>query len=345
MGVKMRYIGGKKLLLDNINNVIMSKIPEVSSVVDLFAGSGIVSNNFKSKGYRTISNDFLYFSYVMSKASIKLNKKPVFKNLGIDNPIKYLNELTLADTSFYVNQCFIYNNYSPVGKCKRMYFQPENALKIDIIRLTIEKWYTDELITEDEYFYLLSALINAVPFVSNITGVYAAYLKFWDKRTYKTLKLTEPVITSNGKKNECYNSDFTELLSKKCDLLYADPPYNSREYLPNYHILETIARYDYPNIHGVTGMRNYDKQKSVFCKKSTVASAFETMIRDCKSKYILISYNNEALLSTEELSDICRRYAIDDSFKLFEYSYQRYKSKIPNNTAGLKEQLYLLRRR
>ncbi len=91
-------------------------------------------------------------------------------------------------------------------------------------------------------------------------------------------------------------------------------------------------------------MRNYDDQKSVFCKKSTVASAFETMIRDCQSKYILISYNNEALLSTEALSDICRHYAVGDSFKLFEYSYRRYKNKIPNNTAGLKEQLYLLRR-
>lgn len=99
-----------------------------------------------------------------------------------------------------MDQCFIYNNYSPVGQCERMYFQPENALKIDIIRLTIEKWYTEELITENEYFYLLSSLINAVPFVSNITGVYAAYLKFWDKRTYKTIKLTEPIITNNGKK-------------------------------------------------------------------------------------------------------------------------------------------------
>ena len=78
-------------------------------------------------------------------------------------------------------------NYSPVGDCNRMYFQPENAMKIDIIRLTIEKWYKSDLITEDEYFYLLASLINAVPFVANITGVYAAYLKFWDERTYKKL--------------------------------------------------------------------------------------------------------------------------------------------------------------
>ncbi len=161
----MRYIGGKSLLLENINNVITSEIPKVSSVVDLFAGSGIVSNSFKSNGYRTISNDFLYFSYVMSRASIGLNRKPSFKKLGIADPVRYLNALTIADTSYEIDQCFIYNNYSPVGDCERMYFQPENAMKIDIIRLTIEKWHTEELISEDEYFYLLSALINAVPFI------------------------------------------------------------------------------------------------------------------------------------------------------------------------------------
>ena len=340
----MRYIGGKGQLLNVINDVISSQTSGISSVIDLFSGSGVVSKNFKSKGFRTISNDYLYFSYVMSKAEIELDKTPQFKDLGIKDPIGYLNSLTFADSGVDIDQCFIYNNYSPVGDCKRMYFQPDNALKIDIIRLTIEQWKKGNLITNDEYYYLLSALINSVPFVANITGVYAAYLKFWDERTYKTLELIEPDIISNGRKNKCYNCDFSELLSKRCDLLYADPPYNSREYLPNYHILETIARYDYPEIHGVTGMRNYDEQKSVFCKKNTVTSAFEMMIRDCQSKYILISYNNEALIPTEELSNICRRYAVDDSFKLFEYDYRRYKNKIPNNTAGLKEQLYLLRR-
>ena len=322
----MRYIGGKSLLLDNINGVISSEINGISSVIDLFAGSGAVSHYFKSNGLKTISNDFLYFSYVLG------------------NPIEYLNCLTLTDTEFKIEDCFIYNHYSPVGDCRRMYFRPENALKIDIIRMTIEKWKNNSLISENEYFYLLSALINAVPFVANITGVYAAYLKYWDERTYKSIQLKKPVIINNSQDNECYNLDYTELLNKNCDLLYADPPYNSREYLPNYHVLETIARYDYPEIHGVTGMRNYDNQKSVFCKKNMVYSAFETLVRDCKSKYILISYNNEALLSTQELSDICREYAVNGSFKLFEYSYRRYKNKIPNNAKGLKEQLYFLRR-
>lgn len=340
----MRYIGGKSLQLDNINNIIKSEIGSVSSVIDLFAGSGVVSQNFKTLGYRTVSNDFLFFSYVLQRCSIALNKKPRFKELGIDEPIKYLNALKFEDSGLSKSECFIYNSYSPTGGCERMYFQPDNALKIDTIRLTIQKWYEEGLINDDEYYYLLAVLINAVPYVANITGVYAAYLKYWDDRTFNPLILEEPTIINNRKKNTCFNVDYKELLGKKCDLLYADPPYNSREYLPNYHILETVARYDYPEISGVTGMRKYDDQKSVFCKKNTVKEAFSTLVRDCKCRYILISYNNEGLLSTSELSDICAQYAVGDSFKLFEFDYRRYKNKIPNNKAGLKEQLYFLRR-
>ncbi|MCM1062813.1 MAG: DNA adenine methylase [Eubacterium sp.] len=341
----MRYIGGKSLQLDNINSVINSETDSVSSVIDLFAGSGVVSQNFKAQGYRTISNDFLFFSYVLQRCFIALNKKPQFKILGITDPIRYLNELNFEDADLSKDECFIYNNYSPTEDCERKYFQPNNALKIDIIRLTIQKWYASGLIGEDEYYYLLAALINAVPYVSNITGVYAAYLKHWDDRTFKPLTLVEPTIINNQKTNLCFNTDYKELLGRKCDLLYADPPYNSREYLPNYHILETIARYDYPEISGVTGVRRYDNQKSEFCKKGTVADAFNTLVRDCKCKYILISYNNEGLLSTSELSEICRQYAVGDSFRLYEFDYRRYKNKIPNNKAGLKEQLYFLRRR
>lgn len=340
----MRYIGGKSLLLDNINAVIAENADDATSVLDIFAGSTIVSDNFKKKGFTTLSNDFLFFSYVIQRGTIALNKKPTFAGLEIADPISYLNNLTIVDTDISIEQCFIYNNYSPVGECQRMYFQPDNALKIDIIRLMIENWYVNKKLTDDEYFYLLSCLINAVPFISNITGIYAAYLKHWDVRTYNTLELKEPELFDNGKINICYNKDYTELLSSEVDILYADPPYNSREYLPNYHLLETIARYDYPIIKGVTGMRDYTEQKSVFCKKATVETAFEQLIRDAAAKYILISYNNESLLPTEKLCEICRTYAVGDSFKLYEYDYRRYKNKIPNNTEGLKEQLYFLRR-
>ena len=339
----MRYIGGKALLLDAIIETINSETENVHTVIDIFSGSGVVGNALKAKGYRVLSNDFLYFSYVIARGTVGISTEPSFANFHFD-VIDYLNHLTLQDTEHTIDQCFIYNNYSPNENCNRMYFQNENAIKIDLIRLQIEDWKNAGLLTEDEYFYLLAALINAVPYVANITGVFGAYLKFWDKRTYHPLKLEKPSIIETDKQILCRNVDYKQLLTEKYDLLYADPPYNSREYLPNYHILETIAKYDYPQLQGVTGMRPYENQKSVFCRKNTVHSAFETLIKDCQSRYLLISYNNEGLIGTEDLSELCREYAVGDSFRLVEMDYRRYKNKIPNNKAGLKEQLYFLRR-
>ena len=338
----MRYIGGKTQLLEYIKE----QIPEdVDSIIDLFSGSGAVANFFKEKNYTTYSNDLLYFSYVLLRGELCLNKFPDFKNLGFD-PINYLNSIDITKTNFNIKDCFIYQNYTPHDECKRMYFQPQNGLKIDLIRLTIEKWKNENKINEDEYFYLLSSLLQAVPFVANITGVYSAYLKFWDARTYKELTLQKPKILKSRKNIQAFNMDCKNLLKTvSADLLYADPPYNSREYLPNYHILETIAKYDYPKIKGVTGMREYSKQKSDFCSKAKVKDAFENMIKLSNSKYILISYNNEGLISTEDLSNLCQKYAVKGTFKLTEIDYKRYKSKIPNNKKGLYEQLYFFEKK
>lgn len=337
----MRFIGGKSLLLDEIINVIKTNTKNVNSVIDIFSGSGVVSQRLKLEGYSTLSNDFLYFSYILNRGTIALNTLPTFDKLDIKNPIEYLNSLTIDDTDIELEKCFIYNNYSPNEKCSRMYFQNKNALKIDIIRITIEDWYKSGKLTDDEYYYLLASLISAVPYVSNITGVFAAYLKEWDVRTYNDLILEDFGIIQSDKVCSAFNKDCNELLPEiKADLLYADPPYNARQYLPNYHVLETIARYDYPELYGVTGMRNYDNQKSCFCQRSKVRQAFENMISKAQVKYVVVSYNNEGLLSTEELTDICKSYARKDTFKLVEIDYRRYKSKIPNNKKGLKEQLY-----
>lgn len=338
----MRYIGGKSQLLTDIQAVI-DTIPEnLKTVMDIFAGTGVVSTHLKEKGYNVISNDFLYFSYVMQKCHIELNEKPDFSKMKND-PIEILNNIDISNPCYPIDKCFIYNNYSPANS-DRMYFQKNNAIKIDLIRMTIEDWYNTNQIDEYGYFYLLTSLIEAVPYVANITGVYAAYLKFWDKRTFNPLVLQPPIIVRGSEKCLSLNYDYSEALKQKCDLLYADPPYNSREYLPNYHILETIARYDYPDIHGITGMRSYDKQKSDFSKKSKVAAAFEKLIKESNSKYILISYNNEGLLSTDELINICEKYAAPGTFRFSEFNYRQYKNKSANNTGNLKEQLYMLER-
>ena len=163
----MRYIGGKRLMIDNIMEAIKENTVDVKTVMDQFCGSGAVTSAFKKNGYKTISNDLIYFSYVLQRGTVCINKKSKFLNLNIQNPIEYLNNLKLEDTDIKIEDCFIYNNYSPNDNCERMYFQNENAIKIDIIRTTIENWKKDNLINEDEYFYFLASLLNAVPYVSN----------------------------------------------------------------------------------------------------------------------------------------------------------------------------------
>ncbi len=331
-------------MLENINEVINENTEGVNSVVDIFTGSGIVSENFKRQGFKVYSNDFLYFSYVLLKGTVGINKKPKFKKLGIKEPIEYLNSLDIDNHEIDEDKLFIYKNYSPNESCERMYFQNKNAIKIDLIRQKIEEWMNEGLLTQQEYFYLLASLIAAVPYIANITGVYGAYLKHWDNRTYNDLKLENPVLINNGVRNLCYNQDANKLIRKiKADLLYCDPPYNERQYLPNYHVLETIAKYDNPEIKGVTGMREYgEEEKSLYSRKNEAIIAFEDLIKRAKCRYILVSYNNEGILKTEEIEELMKKYGKEETFKLYEYPYRRYKNKIPNRSKGLKEQLYFI---
>lgn len=337
----MRYIGGKSNLLTDIEQVISTSTQNVNTIIDIFSGSGAVSSYLKSKNYNVLGNNIMYFSYVLSRGTTALNTTSVFDNLGIDNPIDYLNNLTIENTDININDCFIYQQYYPHDNIVRMYFQNNNAIKIDIIRITIEKWKINNLISDDEYYYLLAALIAAVPYIGNITGVYGAYLKHWNARTYTSLELKIPEIISTGQA-VFYNENCDVLLLAPTmigDLLYADPPYNFRQYPPNYHVVETIARYDNPVIHGVTGMRNYQAQKSDFCTVRGVEGAFLRLIENAQTRYVLISYNNEGLLSTEQLTSLYCEYAKINTFQLYEIDYRRYNN-AKTTYGGVMEQLY-----
>lgn len=326
-------------MLEKIIDVVRERTEDVRSITDVFSGTGVVAKAFKELGYFVNSNDILYFSYVLNKGTLEQNA-PIGDE--IKNIITHLNSLSIENAPWFdIGQAFIYQNYSPHDSCERMYFQCDNAIKIDLVRQEIERLRSH--VSESEYYYLLSLLINAVPYVSNITGTYGAYLKYWDKRTYNKLHLKEVEIHPSEAECHCYNLDAISLaLQVESDLVYLDPPYNGRQYLPNYHLLETIARYDNPIIRGVTGMRVDPEKMSGFCKKSKAKQAFEELLNSLNCRYILLSYNNEALLSTEEMSDIVRNAGIADTFTLYEYDYRRYKNKIPNNKKGLKEQLYFV---
>ena len=318
-------------MLENIKTVIESHAQgggENKIFCDLFSGTGAVAQFFK-QDYQIIANDMLYFPFIVTCARIENNTPPSFLKLrktGINDPIGFLDSLKAISNK----NCFIAENYSPHGKAGRMYLSGENSLRIDAIRQQIEKWKNNNLLSGKEYRYLLASLLEGVPFVSNITGTYGAYLKHWDKRALNRFSMARFDIKNNGKKNLCYNQDANELLKKiSGDILYIDPPYNTRQYLPNYHVLETIARYDAPKITGVTGLRPYDNLKSDYCVKQNVESVFDNLIAAADFKHIIISYSDDGLLSPDTILDILRRHCKGGKARLLTIPYSRYKGKQP----------------
>ncbi len=323
----MRYYGNKTKLLPFIEKVVQQTgINSNSTFVDLFAGTCAVAKHFKKLGYTVYANDTLEFSYALSKTFIELNKVPVFKKLKKELHAKdnqaiftFLNELTPTEEGF------IYKNYAPDNG--RQYFSNENAQKIDVIRTQIHDWKEADLVTELEYYYLITSLLQAVNLVSNVTGTYAAYLKTWDKRALKPLELKTVDIIESKNKNKAFKQDANELVkSLKSAILYLDPPYNNRQYASNYFLLELIAEGWFeqePIIYGITGMRQYNHQKSKYCSKMTALSAFQDLINEANTQCLLLSYNNEGIIPQ---TDIITTLSKLGEVEIFDETHKRYRS-------------------
>lgn len=352
----MRFIGSKLQLLEEIEGFINENIPQDKNQVfcDLFSGSVSVARFFK-KNYRIISNDIMHFSYILQKASIELNEIPNYLKLKKFLKLETLKEIfeyfentpvekLMEKFKIQESELFCYKNYTPTEENKRMYMTPENGIRIDVIRISIEKMLEKKYISENEFEYLLACLIEGVPYISNISGVYGAYLKNWDKRSLNEFKFIELNVENNNKKNKSHNRNAHELIQEvKGDILYLDPPYNNRQYLPNYHVLETISKYDYPIIKGVTGLRNYENEVSKFCKKKEAKEALEQIIKEAKFKYIVMSYSTDGILTIQEIEEIMRKYGKENTFKMADpIKYRKYKSKNEHIKKELHELLFFV---
>lgn len=333
-------------MLNHIDSFMSDNIAldDKMTFCDIFAGTASVSKFYKNR-FKILSNDSLYLSYVIQKASVENNHVPNFlglRRLGVDDVVRHFNEIRPEKIVFNGREPFILNYYSPASAEKRKYLSISNAKKIDYVRQLIEQWREYQNITEQEYFYLLAVLIEAVPYVSNIAGTYGAYLKHWDKRALNEIKFEHLEIVDNGRHNESYNDDANEFIRKiEGDILYIDPPYNERQYLPNYHLLETIAAYDDPEPYGVTGMRPYAHQKSLYCSKAKVLDAFDDLVSEAQFKHIVLSYSSEGLMSEDHIEKILKKNGIPQSYAFNKIPYRKYKSKI-NVNSNLDEYLFYI---
>lgn len=337
----MNYIGSKKSLLEFLEKSIYKVVNKDSfTFLDLFAGTGIVGQHFKKLGNTIVANDLQYYSFVLNKNYIE-NHKPLkflklkkeilnLKNSKIENRQKivcdYLNNLDLKEG-------FIYQNYCLGGAqnkvFQRQYFSDKNGKNVDTIRQKIEEWKQNNLINSNEYYFLLTTLLENIDKVANTASVYGAFLKKLKKSAQNTFTMKPAEFVYNNQRHQVFNDDIEALIEKiDGDVLYLDPPYNHRQYAPNYHLLETIAKYDNPQIKGKTGLRDYSNQKSKFSQKREVLKSFENLIQKAKVKYIFLSYNNEGLLSPEDIKKVMSQKG---KYGVFTKEYERFKADTDKN--------------
>ncbi len=300
--------------------MISEGLPQDGIFIDLFGGTGSVGRFFKEKGYKIISNDFMTYSYMAQFVLVGLNFMPSFSKIsqdGITSVLAELNNLTPI-------KGYVYENFAPDGKFSRRYFSSDNAMKIDAIREHIECWMDENLITEEEYNCLVYCLIDAADFVANISGTYGAYLKIWRSMALKEIRLIEPKIFNNNHNNIVHQEDANVLISKlQGTIVYLDPPYNQRQYASNFHVLESLAVWDKQLLNGKTGQRDYSMKRSSYSQKKNALKAFSDLILNTKSDYIVLSYNNEGIISHDDIKRELNNLGIVKEYKM---DYRRFRT-------------------
>ena len=323
----MRYIGSKANLLPEIQSVVTKYAPSAHSFCDLFAGTGVVGQLFKST-HKVISNDILYFSFVINAALIGLSGQPQFtrlrKELGSD-PVEFLNGLKV-DLNKATDADLAVREFSPAGHACRAYFTAANAYRIDKMRQRLNQWREADLLTDEEHLYLLAALLMEIPSVSNIAGTYGAFLKHWDKRAHKPIEVKHLKILASKDQNQVFNEDANSLIRRLSgDVIYIDTPYNSRQYSSNYHVLETIARYDFAELKGVTGTRVDSVGKSDYCQVARVENAFRDLFANCNFGHAVVSYSSDGLVTRKDLESIIGTTFKPRILETREIPYRRYR--------------------
>ncbi|MGL4942162.1 MAG: DNA adenine methylase [Thermoguttaceae bacterium] len=333
----MNYIGSKLSLLDFLESSIDAVVGDrfAGTFCDLFAGTGIVGSHFKKKGYKVIANDIQYYSYVLNRHYIGNHQELQFTSLVREIPS--LKPIAVEHRKDFVCDYlsrlegvagFIYQNYCLGGtqnaEIPRQYFSDDNGKLCDAIRQQIETWKEQRLVSDDEYYFLIASLLESVDRNANTASVYGAFLKRLKKSAQNRFVVKPADLILSEQCHEVFNADVNEIVGKvRGDILYLDPPYNHRQYATNYHLLETIAKYDNPQIHGKTGLREYSKQRSLYCLRTQVKKAFRDLVLKANTKYIFLSYNNEGLLTLDDIQEVMSLRGV---YGCFTREYNRFKA-------------------
>lgn len=328
----MDYIGSKAKLNNWIFNTLSKHIPKDEwnglYFMDGCCGSGATSKFAIKQGFHVKSNDLFKFAGVIIKGFAGINANSNETEEIISEHIKNINSIESIEG-------FFFKNYSV--DAGRSYFTDENAKKIDATRA-----YIDTVSDEKMKNYLLYMSLEGMSAVMNTTGVQAAFLKQIKERASKPF--TVRFVPTYQSSVVTFTGDLLDVVEQDTDILYIDPPYNNRQYGPNYHLYETFVRNDNPKLAGVTGLRDWQKEsKSRFCSKKTCRETFSSIVSASTAGIVMISYSSDGLLSEEELMSILTPYGKVTLYKKLQNRYKAdKKDKRTYDTSDLYEFLFVI---
>jgi len=303
----IKYIGSKRLLLPLITEVIEGLCPAPATVLDLFSGTSRVGHALKARGYRVIANDHNAYAHTLATCYVQADAQDV-----LEDAARLVAEFNaIPGVPGYFTQTF----------CEESrFFQPKNGARIDAIREAIAA----KCLEPELEAVMLVSLMEAADRVDSTTGLQMAYLKSWAPRAHNDLELRLPNILPRAAsgKGAATCLDAAQAASTQADIAYIDPPYNQHSYLGNYHIWETLIRWDKPEHYGVACKRaDVRSRPSLFNSRRNFAAAFRAVIEAVRAPVLIVSFNDEGYLPREEAEAIL---SARGELRTIERDYKRY---------------------
>jgi adenine-specific DNA-methyltransferase len=342
----VRYIGNKTRLLGFITKAIDRLRIPAGTVHDAFAGTAAVGRALKERGWRVASSDLMTYSYVFQRAYVVAQRAPSLGALRAGDADfrsalrapRFRSRAMTRDGSLRVVAEYLERWLDPQPGFftaqfadERTYFTAENGQRIEAIRAALQRWRDAQLIPDDTYYLLLAALIEGADRVANTAGVYAAYIKSWQPNALRPLELRPIAPVKGPRGSSAHLGDALDVARSlgRVDLLYVDPPYNTRQYPGYYHVPELIARgwsERAPMLRGKTGLLPADGQRSAWCSARRVRHALQDLLGATGARHVLVSYNSEGLLPEKVLKETLREASADGRVVCFRKTYRRYRA-------------------
>jgi adenine-specific DNA-methyltransferase len=302
----IKYIGSKRRLVPELGE--LAERVGARTALDLFTGTTRVAQELKRRGAFTWAVDSARYSNALARCYVEADGREVDRG-ELHAALAHLG--ALPGREGYVTETF----------CRQArYFQPANGARIDAIRDALRDDFADSPL----FPILLTSLLEAADRVDSTTGLQMAYLKAWAPRSHNPLELREPALLDGA--GAALRGDALELgpLLPEVDLAYLDPPYNQHSYYRNYHVWETLVAWDAPGHYGVACKRDDCRDpatRSPFNSRPRFRDALAEVVRAVRARVLVLSYNDEAWVSLDELVELC---APRGAVAVLEFDSARY---------------------